>query len=63
MLQLLQGYELSYRCPIASCGEFSQTEYFTDETESTLPAFYKENSIQLADRCKVPQPRSASPYL
>ena len=54
---LLQGYELSYRCPITSCGESSQSKYFPNETEPTLPVFYQENSIQLADRCKVPQPR------
>ena len=55
------GYELSYRCPVTSCGESSQSKYSPNETEASLPAFYQENSIQLADRCKVPQPRSASP--
>merc|ERR1711971_74030 len=52
------GYELSYRCPVTSCGESSQSIYGPNETEATLPAFYQENSIQLADRCKVPQPRN-----
>ena len=61
-ISMFEGYELGYRCPVTSCGETSQSKYSSNETEAaSLPPFYEENFIQLADRCKVPQPRSASP--
>lgn len=52
------AYEPLYRCRVTQCEAPNSSYYTTDQLGTlALPAFYYNTTIELADRCNVPEIR------
>ena len=56
LTSVLLGLEPKYRCRVPPCDTQSGAEYFdkTANEGAELPAWYRNNTIAINDRCRVP---------